>query len=368
MINDLTIEFLEEISKKHFDNSADFLNFCVEKIIVSTKSEIGYFYYYDESTEKFTLHAWSNSVMDQCNVMNAKTQYDLKNTGCWGDVVRERKEFIINDYKNYTKAKGVPEGHVPLKKLLMIPIFEDAKIVATMGLANKDEDYTSEDLKTVKSFGIFLWYMYELKQKEEKLKMMIKEKEILMEEIFHRVKNSLQLTTSLLSIPMSSIQDRYYFNLFENTINRIQVIAMTMENIYKSASDTQFVKLQEYCRDIIESCKTDSVKIGYNVDNVNLISRYATSFGLILNELITNSTKHAFENIENPSIDIDIKFLNDEIIMSYKDNGNGIPKDFKEGLGTIVINSLIEQIEGEVVTKNDKGYNFFLRFIVRKNK
>lgn len=368
MINDLTIEFLEEISKKHFDTSADFLNFCVEKIIVSTKSEIGYFYYYDESTEKFTLHAWSKSVMNQCNVMNAKTQYDLKDTGCWGDVVRERKEFIINDYKNYTKAKGVPEGHVPLKRLLMIPIFEDAKIVATMGLANKKEDYTSEDLKTVKSFGIFLWYMYELKQKEEKLKMMIKEKEILMEEIFHRVKNSLQLTTSLLSIPMSSIQDRYYFNLFENTINRIQVIAMTMENIYKSASDTQFVKLQDYCRDIIESCKTDSIKINYNVDNVNLISRYATSFGLILNELITNSTKHAFENIENPSIDIDIKFLNDEIIMSYKDNGNGIPKDFKEGLGTIVINSLIEQIEGEVVTKNDKGYNFYLRFIVRKNK
>ena len=201
-----------------------------------------------------------------------------------------------------------------------------------------------------------------------KLKMMIKEKEILMEEIFHRVKNSLQLTTSLLSIPMSSIQDRYYFNLFENTINRIQVIAMTMENIYKSASDTQFVKLQDYCRDIIESCKTDNIKINYRVDNVNLISRYATSFGLILNELITNSTKHAFKNTENPSIDIDIKFLNDEIILSYKDNGNGIPKDFKEGLGTIVINSLIEQIEGDVVTKNDKGYNFYLKFIARKNK
>lgn len=369
MSNDVTSSFLEEISKVHFENSRDFINFSMEKIIRVTGSTIGYFYYYDEITEKFTLHAWSKSVMNACRVVNAKTQYDLKDTGCWGDVVRERREIVINDYKNYSKSKGIPEGHVPLNKVLMIPIYEDNKIVATLGVANKEEDYTNEDLSTVKNFGIFLWYMYELKQKEEKLRSMIKEKDILMEEIFHRVKNSLQLTTSLLSIPMASITDDYYFNLFENTIGRIQIIALTMENIYKSASDTQFVYLKKYCEDIISSCRHEKIEIIYTIDEAKLISRYATSFGLILNELMTNSIKHAFKNVSHPKIFININFSNDVVTLNYKDNGNGIPDNKKEGLGSIVISSLIEQIAGSSSDRNENGYCFNLSFkIMEKQK
>jgi len=366
MINDSTTVFLEEISKVHFDTSIDFINFCLEKIIQSTNSTIGYFYYYNEKNEKFTLHAWSKNVMNSCKIMNPKTLYDLKDTGCWGDVVRERKEFIINDYQHYSKSKGIPEGHVPLQRVLMIPIYENGEIVATMGLANKEEEYTEEDLRNVKNFGIFLWYMYELKQKEEKLKSMIKEKEILMEEIFHRVKNSLQLTTSLLSIPMSSMKDEYYFNLFENTINRIQVIALTMENIYKSASDTQFIYLKKYCEDIINSCKQDHINIHYEISDSKLISKYATSFGLILNELITNSMKHAFFNINNPKISIIIDMIDNIVTLNYKDNGIGIQKNTHEGLGSIVINSLVEQIKGTVTSKSENGYNFHLTFNIGK--
>lgn len=358
MINDVIIEFLEEISKEHFDTSADFLNFCIERIIFSTKSETGYFYYYDESTQKFSPYILS----DKCNVTNIKTQYDLKNVKYWNVVIREGKEIIINNYKKNSKSKY----HIPLKRLMIIPILSDTRIVAILALVNKKEDYTLDDLNIVKSFMSFLLQIYKIKQKEEKLEMMIKEKEILIKEIFHKVKNSLQLITSLLSIQISAIKDEYYLNLFENVTNRIQVIALTMENIYKFASDTQLVKLQDYYKDIIESFKIENIKINYKIDNINLTAKYATYLGLILNELITNSIKHAFKDIKNPTININIKFLNDKIILNYKDNGNGIFKDFKEGLGSIIIKSLVDQINGDVYIKSNKGYNFYLCFKGRK--
>jgi two-component system NtrC family sensor kinase len=137
---------MQEVSQYQATDVQTLLDFALQKVIDLTESSIGYIYHYHEKEQQFVLNSWSRDVMATCNVAAPQSIYHLENTGIWGEVVRQRRPIMINDYQAPSPLKkGCPEGHVSLSRFLSIPVMEQGSIVAVVGVANKKTPYDKSD-------------------------------------------------------------------------------------------------------------------------------------------------------------------------------------------------------------------------------
>lgn len=161
---------------------SEFLDRSLAQVISFTKSKLGYIFLYDEEKEEFTLHSWSDTVLEECKIKNQSRLYYLGNVGLWGEVVRHRKPIIINDYNDPdTMKKGYPKGHVPIQNFISIPVFYNGRIVAVIGAANKETDYDEEDILNLNLLMNTVWPSVERIKTEELLK---KERELFSTTLF----------------------------------------------------------------------------------------------------------------------------------------------------------------------------------------
>jgi PAS domain S-box-containing protein len=166
-LNNERLESLLHISQYKTTSIQELLDFALDEAIKLTDSKIGYIYFYDETKRQFILNSWSKDVMSECAVLNYQTIYDLDKTGCWGEAVRQRKPFILNDYNEFNPyKKGTPDGHVKLLKFLTIPVFSENKIVAVAAVANKETDYNNFDVRQLTLLMDSVWKITEHKQAE----------------------------------------------------------------------------------------------------------------------------------------------------------------------------------------------------------
>ncbi len=150
----------------------ELLDFGLEKALELTCSSIGYIYLYDEDTRIFTLYSWSKEVLPACSVMNPQSEYDLEQTGIWGEVVRQRVPLMVNDFAAPHELKrGYPQGHIPLTRFLSIPIKQHGRIVAVVGVGNKEEPYAEEDRTQLQLFMDGLWNVVERQRSEVALRL-----------------------------------------------------------------------------------------------------------------------------------------------------------------------------------------------------
>lgn len=164
-------ESLVRILQHPTDSVEELLDYALAESIGLTGSEIGYIYLYDEETQKFTLNTWSADVVQQCGTVGKKTVYQLEKTGIWGEAVRQRKPIIVNDFAKFNPLKkGYPPGHVRLTKLMTLPIFDQQRIVAVIGLANKQTDYNDMDVWQITLLMNGVWTSLERKRSEMALK------------------------------------------------------------------------------------------------------------------------------------------------------------------------------------------------------
>lgn len=141
-------ESILKIEKLKDSAMEEILDFILEEAIQITKSKIGYIYFYDEESTLLTNYSWSKSVMQACKIMNPQSEYILEITGLWGEAIRQRRPIITNDYAAHNPHKrGIPEGHVAMSRHINVPIFQEDKIVALIGVANKKTDYDEHDVK-----------------------------------------------------------------------------------------------------------------------------------------------------------------------------------------------------------------------------
>ncbi len=210
------------------------------------------------------------------------------------------------------------------------------------------------------------------KEIEEKLEKTLQEKDILMKEIYHRVKNNLMVISSLLSLQSRYIKDKDTKEIFRESQNRAKSMALIHEKLYKS-EDLKHINFTEYLQnlsnDLYNTYTTDKnlVKLVLDVDNIIFDVEISIPLGLILNELLTNSLKHAFPDGRNGEIKVELHLEEDgRYYLSVEDNGIGLPKDLnlqKTGtLGMQIINSLTEQINGELVLDSNMGTKFTIFF------
>ncbi|HIJ80545.1 MAG TPA: PAS domain S-box protein [Desulfuromonadales bacterium] len=135
-----------------------------------TGSCIGFFHFLEPDQVTLSLQAWSHRTLTSiCTAEGKGHLYSLDQAGVWCDCIRERKPVVHNNYESLAHRKGLPEGHAPVLRELVIPIFRNNLIVAVLGVGNKLTDYNSQDTENVQKLANLAWDIIELRQVEETL-------------------------------------------------------------------------------------------------------------------------------------------------------------------------------------------------------
>lgn len=208
-------------------------------------------------------------------------------------------------------------------------------------------------------------------KQEKQIHNMLKEKEVLLAEVFHRVKNNMNIVTSLLNLKKNASDSEVVKQALEECKNRVYSMALVHQNIYKTNNFTD-LDMKEYIHDLVDELidshgTINDTDISVKCEDIALDIAKAVPFGLILNELITNSFKYARISGSKLRIEIALSIDKEIIRLSYSDNGPGIkeilPK--KNSLGIELIKSLSEQVDGEYEFKNNNGFKFELKFKIK---
>lgn len=206
----------------------------------------------------------------------------------------------------------------------------------------------------------------------EKNRLLIREvanKKTLLRELYHRVKNNLQVISSLLSLQASRIDDPHYKEIFRQNQQRIKSMSLLHEHLYQSGSlDT--IQMDEYIhtliREIRGSYPSENITFTVSCGNVELDLERAILAGLITNELVINAVKYAFKGITDPEITVNLSQEGERIILEIKDNGIGMEADApssEKSLGKKIVNTLVTlQLKGAIVQKNENGVAYRIEF------
>jgi PAS domain S-box-containing protein len=207
---------------------------------------------------------------------------------------------------------------------------------------------------------------------EKDLQDSLHEKDILVREIHHRIKNNLQTISSLLDLQAESITDRKSLEAFRNSQSRIRSMALIHERLYKS-EDLSKIEAPGYVNSLIQYLENTygspswKIEINAAIDNIYLDLDTAIPCGLIINELVSNSIKHAFTENHRGSIHVTLRGDdNKNLLLVIGDNGVGIPESFNpeksESLGLQLVSLLTKQLNGSIKIDRVKGTTFTVTF------
>lgn len=211
----------------------------------------------------------------------------------------------------------------------------------------------------------------QLVENELELTSLLDQKQILLQEVHHRVKNNLAVLSALLGMQISGLENEEAISVLEDTQMRIISIAKVHEHLYNQDKLNE-IGFDAYIRELVEKI-TDTVdtnkkppKFNLNLDPLRLSLDQSITCGLLLNELITNSIKHAYVPGKQARIDIEIKLDGEMVSIKYRDYGKGLDdsKDFfRDGnFGSMVIQIFLSQLKAEWDLKSDSGLIFDLNF------
>lgn len=200
----------------------------------------------------------------------------------------------------------------------------------------------------------------------------LREKEVLLQELNHRVKNNLQVICSLINMQVRKVQDPSGREALEECQRRVWAIALIHEKLYQ-AKNYALVPFCEYAKSLAANVfhatgvSPANIKLEVEIDDVSLTVDKAIPCGLILNELISNALKHAFPHDRLGTLRVEVRSADEgEIVISVSDDGIGVPDGFdsqkSHSLGLQLVSTLVQQIDGELRILREHGTVFEIRF------
>jgi PAS domain S-box-containing protein len=485
----------------------ELLQKTLDEIGALTGSPIGFYHFVHPDQETLSLQAWSTRTLEEfCRAKGKGLHYRIDQAGVWVDCVHARQPVIHNDYASLPHRRGLPEGHPPVIRELVVPIIREGLVMAILGVGNKSSDYTAEDVSLITyaadvaweitqrkraeealreseeqyrllvqtipavvargyedwSVDVFdekiegltgyppevfnrrqrkwdelilpedlphcrdifraalksrapyvreyrirtrggeirwlqersqllfqddgalklvsgvLFDITELKRAEERLKASLQEKEVLLKEIHHRVKNNMQIISSLLRLQSDRVSHPEVQGVFQESQNRIRSMALVHEMLYRSP-DLASIPLAVYLRDLVNglfrSFRVDAQQISLTLEvaDISLGIDLALSCGLIITELVSNTLKHAFPHNRSGEVSIIASESAVGVIeLAVRDTGVGLPADLDfrktSSLGLRLVTLLAGQINGSVEMDRAAGTTFVIRFPVKEGQ
>ncbi len=216
----------------------------------------------------------------------------------------------------------------------------------------------------------------EISAKNATIKESLSEKEMLLKEIHHRVKNNLQIISGILELQNLNVNDETAKIILKEGQARIQSIALIHKTLYQSKNFSK-VPFQNYLTELLQAIQAtygnnqSKIEVNINANNIELGINTAIPLSLIINEIVTNCFKHAFIGKENGNITIELSKQSDYFQLIVADDGNGLPADFNinrlHSVGFDLIKGLSKQLEGNFNFESENGTKITIHFKEIKN-
>jgi PAS domain S-box-containing protein len=241
---------------------------------------------------------------------------------------------------------------------------------------NGNISYVLIHLKSIMDNGEILYILAiggditQRKIAENEIKSSLVEKNTLLQEIHHRVKNNMQIISSLLNLQIKYVDDGKAVDVLKESQNRVKSMAMIHDKLYMS-DDLTLINFVDYIKSLVSNLfysynVEDIIKPVLKIDRVSLNMETAVPCGLIISELVSNSLKYAFPDGRIGEIFVSLKSGDEYYELIISDNGIGLPKEFDmdniKTLGLMLVNSLTEQIDGKISINNDNGTRYTIIF------
>ncbi|MGB7969014.1 MAG: PAS domain S-box protein [Methanobacterium sp.] len=205
---------------------------------------------------------------------------------------------------------------------------------------------------------------------ENEIKTSLAEKNTLLQEIHHRVKNNMQIISSLLNLQIKYVDDGKAVDVLKESQNRVKSMAMIHDKLYMSEDLTR-INFVNYIKSLVTNLfysynVEDTIKQKLEIDPISLNMETAVPCGLIISELVSNSLKYAFPDGMIGEIFVSLRSKEDNFELIISDNGIGLPKEFDinntKTLGLMLVSSLTEQIDGKIIINRENGTRFTIIF------
>jgi PAS domain S-box-containing protein len=487
----------------------DVLTMALDEAEALTDSRIGFFHFFDEDQKTITLQAWSTATSGTfCQAEGFGLHYNLESAGVWADCIRQRRAIVHNDYAGLSHRRGMPDGHAPVVRELVVPVFRNERIVAIFAVGNKTSEYTDKDTELVSNLGDLVWdivlrkraeeslkeseerfrtlaslapvgiyltspeglcqyanrcwcemagltqaealgtgwifglhpddrdmvygnwqqmvesashwgleyrfrtpggkttwvyglaapqrdgtgkiirYVFvttditEKKRDEEAIKNSLAEKEVLLREVHHRVKNNMAAIIGLFNLQRQAMDNPQAQTIMAELSSRVKAMSLVHEKLYRSESLAR-IDFQDYLQSLISHLRTSfgspSIRCEIKAFGVEMPLDLAVPCGMIINELVSNALKYAFPQERSKTLKKDEVILvamtrdNDIVSLSVADNGVGLPQGFDlntvKSLGLVLVRMLGQhQLGGSYEVDQTDGTRFHLTFSMRSGR
>lgn len=211
----------------------------------------------------------------------------------------------------------------------------------------------------------------ERKQIDRKIRDSLKEKEVLLQEVHHRVKNNLQVISSILNLQSSYVSDPSTLDILQESQNRIKSMSFIHETLYRT-TDFSSINFSEYIKsltyNLIQSYRLQNCTIDFvaDIDTIEMSIDQSIPCGLIVNELVSNALKYAYKGRKKGKLIVELKENGNQVGLKISDDGVGLPENFKfeknDSLGVQLVYSLTEQLDGTIEVNSEKGTSFLITF------
>ena len=260
-------------------------------------------------------------------------------------------------------------NQMPELPIIIITGLEDEDL-GVSAVKEGAQDYLVKGQVDKKLLARSLKFAIERKQTEEELKTSIYERDVLLKETHHRVKNNMQVIHSLLNLQTHYAENMEAVNVLKESQNRVKSMGMIHEKLYNS-TDRSKINFSDYVQsltsDLLTSYKlSEKINPVIEIGDLDLNLETAILCGLIINELVSNSLKYAFPKTDIGEIHVSLNLVDNKYELIISDNGIGIPEDidFKntDSLGFQLVNNITSQLEGQIKLDRYVGTKFTINF------